>query len=208
MNLLNPLRHAAILGGLLISACQSPQPKIDSNRALLDGDIIVMEGRGGLAGKQGTLSLMGIQPMTFEELSHCADNIVDSNHRQKQLDSANRQLFAQQAELDRQTKALDAERAVVDVHSASQVNAYNKRVEQNRVSISQFNSNVATYNAKANQLNGMINQFNAACANRGYRRSDYARLSEQLRLAIQTRSEATDIPLIEGAGDTPSQSKP
>lgn len=199
MNISRELTFTTIFSSLFLSACLSPKPKVDTTKALLDGDVVMLEGRGGWVGKQGTLSLMGVAPMSYEELTHCGNTVIEANQRQSQLNAANQQLSTQKADLARQETALNALRPAVDVHSKQQVDAFNERVKQNQANISQFNANVNAFNAKVHELNGLNNQFNAACAHRGYRPSDYARLSSQQRFALETKSEKTDIPLIEDA---------
>ncbi len=195
---------ATTLSCILLSACQSSQPKSQALVEKVDPDIVVMPGLGS---KRGATALMGVKPMTFDELSACASKIDSFQQQSRHLKAQDSKIASRKNELDAQTNALEAERTKINTHSSKQVQDFNNRTEHSRKAISQFNADITAYNAKSTEADALNNEINASCANRAYRRSDYGKLAADLRTAIESRSETTDIPLIDDAAAADGTSK-
>jgi hypothetical protein len=135
--------------------------------------------------------------MTFEELSKCGTKLVNLKKESAQSKAKSHKLSIENAELDKQSLALGAERLKVNVTSTKQVDDFNKRLNQHRILISQYNDRTQAHNSKASALIIRTNDFNTFCANRSYRQSDFNRLPAELNAAIASNSEISDIPLTE-----------
>ena len=165
-----------------------------------DPDIVVMQGLGT---KPNSSSIMGVKPMSFAELSACATKIDHIQKASTQLKTEQDRLAVWEGELDKQNKALESDRTKIDNKILKQVQDFNTRIEQNRTSVVQYNTDVSSLNDQSSALTLESNEFNTGCANRSYRQSDYLKLPSDIRTAIATKSEISDIPLIEDASNTP-----
>jgi hypothetical protein len=179
---------------IFLSGCQTTLNPESTSTEQTDSLIVVMPGFGG---NEGGNALVSVKPMTFEELSKCGTKIVNLKKESAISEAENHKLSIENVELNKQSLALDAERLKVNVTSTKQVSDFNKRLDQHRILISQYNSRTQAHNSKTSRLIIRYNEFNTFCANRSYRQSDFNRLSTELNAAIASHSEISDIPLTE-----------
>lgn len=181
-----------IFSGLL-SACSAPPTKAPAPTAL-DSDVVAMPSLGNAVSRQ---SVAGVKPMTASELVACAQRIIKAKEDSVALQKENVKLAAEKTELYEQTQALDELRGRIQADSIKAVNDFNRRIQINHDDIKTYNAAVNAYNDKANALNLLNGKYNTECGNRSYRQSDYANLKPDLKAAIDSKSEFSDIPLIE-----------
>ncbi|MCQ8128868.1 hypothetical protein [Methylomonas rivi] len=194
-----------LLATAVLSACQTLPSKQSSVAAQVpDPDIVTMPSLGKNAASGS--GLLGVKPMTQEELTACAHHIVNIRQQSADLHTESTGLAGASRELETQNQALENERNSVKFNNSKQVNEFNKRVTRNRSEINAHNAAVTSYNDKANALNLLQNQYNTVCSSRAYRRSDYASLTPALKTAIESKSEFSDIPLIDGTNSDSAQS--
>jgi len=181
---------------LLVSCASAPTIPINppEQPAQVDPDIVSMPGIG-VQGQDN--SLVGVKPMTFEELSACSSQIARHNADSDQLKIDNAKLVQRKEALEQETTQRETERLSVDAHNIQQVNDFNKRIEQDRATAIDINAAVTALNGQVSALNNRQNEFNVACANRAYRHSDLMRLPKDLRLSTVLTSKNSDLPLIE-----------
>ena len=204
MNKYNATSLKVALVCIFLSGCQiSPKPEPTAAEQP-DPDIVVMPGFGD---SEVSSLLVGVKPMTFEELAKCGTKLVNLKKESAQSKADNRKLSIQKAELDKQYQSTEVERSKVNVASTKQVDNFNKLVNQNRKLISQYNDSVNAHNSKASAIVIQTNDFNTFCAGRSYRQSDFNRLPPNLSTAIASNSEISDIPLIEEAVQSNSSVK-
>ncbi|MDT4287984.1 hypothetical protein RO575_00260 [Methylomonas sp. MO1] len=190
----SPITHCLALAGLMLVGCQNTPKPSAAVTEKPDADLVMMSGVGG---RQAAGSAFGLKPMTLEELTACGKRLVAMNQESAQLKVLIKKLTAKKADIARQVEELEVERSKVDVGSRQKVADFNRRLEQNRDVISQYNSQSEDYNGKVNALSLESNQFNANCASRAYRASDAEKLPADLLAAMRGNSQVTDIPLID-----------
>jgi len=191
-----------ICSSTLMFGCQTAkQTSVTSTEKPVtpDPDIVVMQGLGT---KPNSSSIMGVKPMSFSELSACATKIDHIQKASTQLKIEQDRLAVWKEKLDKQNKALESDRTKIDNKILKQVQDFNARIEQNRTSVVQYNTDVSSLNDQSSALTLESNEFNTGCANRSYRQSDYLKLPSDIRTAIATKSEISDIPLIEDASNS------
>ena len=191
----------------ILTACQSHQPKTEAPIVEeADPDIVVMPGVGE---NSGSSSLLGVKPMTLDELTNCAKKISSIREHTVQLKVEDLRLARRKKELEQVNQALEIERSTVDIKNIKKVNDFNKRLKQSMTNIGQFDAEINKYNSDQSEQMIRTNEFNTSCASRSFRQSDIARLTQELRDAIETSSEVSDIPLTEDASElgNPSKSK-
>lgn len=190
---MNPYNAYILITTLIIALSGCAPTQVRNNQAI-DPDIVPMSGFGGNAASG---SLVGVKPLTLEELTQCAVMIDKANKYSAQLKVRHTEIASKNAKLKAQVKHIDAWRPRVNTRSLKQVKAFNSAISQNRSAISQFNAVVQGYNVKVNEFNSRNNDFTISCAQRSYRQSDVVRLAADLRLAVESKSEKSDIPLID-----------
>lgn len=181
---------------ILLSACQTPQKLQSQSTEENDSDIIVMQGFGG---DRQPSSLLGVKPMTFEEMASCAKNIDYLHKKSLSLKVKNAKIDNKKSDFKKKSAALDNERSSVDVKSSKKVADFNKRLEELGAAISKLDKEVDAYNEDVASMSLETNQYNLSCANRSYRQSDIAKLPSELRDAITLNSQESDIPIQEEA---------
>lgn len=168
---------AAVL--LILAGCAS------AGRPAVDPDIVYMPGVGGAAGAAN----LNLPPMTFDELLNCAYKVRDLNEQDARIDAEAARTTQVRGQLEQRGNGLDAERATVNTRDGKAVDNYNSRLEAHRKAVDAFNLDVQKHNATIDARNQLRNTFNAGCANRPYRRSDYARIPAALRAIIDANSK-------------------
>lgn len=185
---------------IILSACQTtPKTTVE----LSDPDIVFMSGFGGTGISNG---LLGVKPMTFEELKSCGTKVNQLNKESNRLKvefNKNQQI---KKELDLETKAIDNDRLKINVTSFIEVAEFNKRLERTRELISQLDVKIEKYNLDIEANNLLSNQFNLGCASRSYRQSDMKRLPSELLEPILTVSKVSNVPISEDVVESPNVS--
>lgn len=122
--------------------------------------------------------------LSFEELSNCAQMLSGLRSTSQRLQAQNGQLAQTGRLLDADGDRIEADRARVDVSNAAQVQAYNARLARHKADVERYNAAIEPYNTAAMAHRVSEDYFNEACAQRGYRPADRARLPADLQAAI------------------------
>jgi uncharacterized protein (DUF342 family) len=175
---------------LLLSACSGSRP-----HAVQAEDDLVNISNLGETNKSS--SLIGVKPMSFEELTDCAKKAEEMRKNSIILKSSLTELALKKESLKKENVKLETDRASMDKYNTKAVISFNKRIEQNSAALSELNGEVNHYNKKILEENTQQNEFNINCAKRPYRYSDLSRLTIDIRHAIESISEKSDIPLMQ-----------
>ena len=173
-------KNVMLLCVVLLPACASV------GTPAVDPDIVYMPGAGGAAGARN----LSLPPMTFDELLNCAYKVRDLNQQDSDLDAANKRNDSSRLLLQQQGDGLDGERSRVNTRDGKAVDDYNRRLDAYQAAVKTFNAELDKYNAAIDARNLVRNTFNAQCANRPYRRSDYAKIPASLRAVIDANSKS------------------
>jgi hypothetical protein len=185
----------AILSASIVAGCASDARHGVQGVAEMagDSDLVIMP--GALGGADGA-KLAGVAAMTRGEIVDCAKLITNIEQKSVRLKSEHKQLEANRVRLEAFGRSLELDRARVNTHSAKDVAAFNRRMEDHQSQIRSQNSSVTSYNAEANAGIHLNNSFNTSCAGRAYRQSDLALVPADVRDVINRHSRTSDIPII------------
>lgn len=162
--------------------------------ATADSDLVRMPGLGS---NQSASGRMGVKPMTFEELEACARSIKTLNDTSGALDGLAFAIERRKQAIIREGSSIDVDRPNVKPTNQLQAEAFNQRIAQHNATIRAINSGIAEYRTRMETHRTLNSRFNTACANRHYRRSDFARLPAALKSATEVVSRISDIPLLD-----------
>lgn len=194
-----PFLGCILAASLVLTACTPMPPKPEQavptyQKPAVDPDLVTMPGYDkSLAGN----SLMGVKPMTLDELNHCAVKIDSIHKDSKHYQAEGADIKHKKAELLAQQRKLEAQRANVNTYNAKDVNAFNAKGKNLMTRIKAHNSHVKSLNNEITQMNSRVNDFKTNCAERVYRSSDKLKLSLALQKAIESSSTTSDIPLLD-----------
>ncbi len=126
--------------------------------------------------------------MDQEELQACANSVVSMQKLLNQLEADKLKLDQRKQEIAQQVQANQAARVTINPRNTAQVAEFNKRLEQHRREVHQFNLDIKAYNIQVTELKKQDKDFNADCASRSYLNADFSQLSRELQAAITSQS--------------------
>lgn len=144
-------------------------------------------------------SAAGVKAMSVEQITNCAKRVKGLQEDTARLTTQDARMKGQKASIEAAQKAIEADRSRVNIKNAKQVEAFNRRVEQNLEAIRRLNADVADVNTWVSAHGILINDYKVSCVQRPYRKSDLALLPSDLRAAMESVSASTDIPILDEA---------
>lgn len=126
--------------------------------------------------------------MTMEDLQACATSIVSMRKLLTQLETDKLKLDQRKQEIAQQVQTNQAARLTINPRNTAQVSEFNKRLEQHRREVHQFNLDIKAYNIQVTELKKQDKDFNADCASRSYLNADFSQLTPELQAAITSQS--------------------
>jgi hypothetical protein len=137
-------------------------------------------GRGIAAGGRKTYSA---STLTQSQLEECLEVEAKLEHLDQLLDKSETSVEAEQAKLTLQKSALESRQRAVNRHSQSEVDAFNRYVDQYEQARVQFNGRVNAHNSLVESGRGLVESYNGRCANKSYYEDDM----QAARSAVQAR---------------------
>lgn len=169
----------------LLCACATQQP--ESNQKQVESpDIAVLQGS-----RPANTAAAPAQekPMLLDELIDCAIRTQEFQVTTSQHNAQNAVLKRMKSNIDATEIALEKDRKKVNVRKSADIKAYNRRVDQLRADVNQFNEEIAGFNREATLLDERKKALNLKCGGRSFKRSDLEKMPPDLRASIEAHTK-------------------
>lgn len=130
------------------------------------------------------------------QLRQCAAQVQQLRRDATQLNAATPQLDARRAALDQRAAALQQAAAGLDRDDLHANLDLQQRRKQHNDEITAFNAQIARHRQAIDAVNVVKQQYAANCADRAYRRADFAQLTEDAQAAMRAGLDDIEVPYL------------
>lgn len=146
-----------------------------------------------------TMAYAEIPPLSAEQLRQCAAQVQQLRVDATRLNAATPQLDAHRVDLDRRQRALQQEAAAADRDDLRANLDLQQRRKQQNDEATAFNAEIAQHRQAIEAINVVKQQYAAQCADRAYRRADFAQLSADAQAAMRAGLADIEVPYLDPA---------